>query len=573
MTPRHFDDLRSQRWLGKGVYSFAPRSRTLQNGVTDSDFARKPVIAVVNTWSDMNTCHGHLRDVAEVVKRGVWEAGGYPVEMPAMSLGEIMMKPTAMLYRNLLSMETEELLRSNPIDGAVLLGGCDKTTPGLIMGAISMDLPFIYVPAGFMLHGLWRGEHLGSGVDGWKYGAELLAGRITECEWSQIESGSARTVGTCNTMGTASTMTAIAEALGLTLPMASSVAAVDAMQRRLASDAGRRVVAMVDDGLRPRQLLTEAAMRNAAIIAFALGGSTNAAIHLIAIARRAGIPVDLEWLDAIAHQTPVLVDILPSGRYLMEDFYEAGGMPALMTVLKDRLDLSCQTVNGHTLGENIAGAVVTNPDVIRTLENPTAEVGFAALFGNLAPEGCVIKPSAASPHLLQHRGRAVVFEDRSDMEARINDPDLDIDETCVLVMREGGPQGGPGMPEWGMLPIPRNLLERGVRDMLRISDARMSGTSYGAVVLHVSPESHSGGPLALVRDGDEIEVDVRARRIHLHVTDEELDERRRAWVPPEPHFQRGYGAMFQQHVLPASQGCDFDFLLDGPKTPDPQIFL
>jgi dihydroxy-acid dehydratase len=571
MTPRETNNLRSQGWLGNGPYSFAQRSRTLQNGLTDSDFAGKPVIAIVNTWSDMNTCHGHLRDVAQVVKRGVWETGGYPVELPAMSLGEIMMKPTAMLYRNLLSMETEELLRSNPIDGAVLLGGCDKTTPALITGAISMGLPFIYVPAGFMLHGLWRGEHLGSGVDGWKYMPELRQGLITDCDWSEIEAGSARTVGTCNTMGTASTMTAIAEALGLTLPMASSVPAVDALQRRLANEAGRRAVAMVEEGLHPGRLLNEASVRNAAIVAFALGGSTNAAIHLIAIARRAGVPVDLKWLDAVGRETPVLVDILPSGRFLLEDFYEAGGLPALMTILKDRLDLTCPTVTGHTLGENIAGAAPINPAVIRNLENPTAEIGFAALFGNLAPEGCVIKPSAASAHLLRHRGRAVVFENRADLESRINNPDLDVDENSVLVMREGGPQGGPGMPEWGMLPIPLKLREKGVHDMLRISDARMSGTSYGAVVLHVTPESHTGGPLALVRDGDEIEVDVPARRIHLHVPDEELTARRRAWVPPEPHFQRGYGAMFQQHVLPASQGCDFDFLLHGSQTPEPQI--
>jgi dihydroxy-acid dehydratase len=572
MTQHDTPNLRSQRWFGNGPYSFAQRSRTLQNGLTPADFADKPVIAVVNTWSDMNTCHGHLREVAEAVKRGVWEAGGYPVEMPAMSLGEIMMMPTAMLYRNLLAMETEELLRSNPIDGAVLLGGCDKTTPGLLMGAISMDLPIVYVPAGFMLHGLWRAEHLGSGVDGWKYGADLRAGRITECQWRQIEAGSARTVGTCNTMGTASTMTAIAEALGLTLPMASSVSAVDALQRRLSSDAGRRVVEMVTDGLQPSHILNEASVRNAAIVNFALGGSTNAAIHLVAIARRAGVQIDLKWLDSIAQQTPVLVDILPSGRFLLEDFYEAGGMPALMSVLKDRLDLTRPTVSGQTLGENIAEAAVINPEVIRTLDNPRAEAGFAALFGNLAPEGCVIKPSAASPHLLQHRGRAVVFDSRADMDARVDDPDLDVDENSVLVMREAGPQGGPGMPEWGMLPIPRKLLEKGVRDMLRISDARMSGTSYGAVVLHVTPESHAGGPLALVRDGDEIEVDVPERRIHLHVSDHELAARRDAWTPPEPHYQRGYGAMFQQHVLPASQGCDFDFLLAGPPTPDPQIF-
>jgi dihydroxy-acid dehydratase len=573
MSKRDIKDLRSQRWLGQGFYSFAHRSRTMQNGLTGADFCAKPVIAIINTWSDLNTCHGHLRDVAEVVKRGVWEAGGYPVELPAMSLGEIMVKPTAMLYRNMLAMETEELLRSHPVDGAVLLGGCDKTTPGLLMGAISMDLPCVYVPSGFMLHGLWRGEHLGSGVDGWKYGDELRTGKITGQDWSEIEAGSARTVGTCNTMGTASTMTAIAEALGLTLPMASSLPAVDALQRRLASEAGRRAVAMVWDDLRPSKLLNEASVRNAAILNFALGGSTNTAIHLVAVARRAGVQIDLKWLDSIAKQTPVFVDILPSGRFLLEDFYEAGGLPALMSVLKDRLDLSRPTVTGRTLGENIAGAQVLNSDVIRTLDNPKADYSFAALFGNLAPDGCVIKASAASPHLMKHTGRAVVFENRADLEARIDDPNLDVDENCVLVMREGGPQGAPGMPEWGRLPVPKKILAKGIHDMVRISDARMSGTSYGTIVLHVSPESHVGGPLALVRDGDEIEIDVAARRIELKVSDEELAARRKAWKRPAPHYQRGYGLLFQEHVLPASEGCDFDFLLRGAPTPDPELFL
>jgi dihydroxy-acid dehydratase len=573
MNQRDPKSLRSQRWLGQGPYSFAHRSRTMQNGITTADFSGKPVIAIVNTWSELNTCHSHLRDVAEVVKRGVWEAGGYPVEVPAMSLGEIMMKPTAMLYRNLLAMETEELLRCHPVDGAVLLGGCDKTTPGLLMGAISMDLPCVYVPSGFMLHGLWRGEHLGSGVDGWKYSDELRTGRISIQDWAEIEAGSARTAGTCNTMGTASTMTAIAESLGLTLPMASSVAAVDAMQRRLANEAGRRAVAMVWDDLRPSRLLNEASVRNAATINFALGGSTNAAIHLIAIARRAGVSIDLKWLDAIAQQTPVLVDILPSGRFLLEDFYEAGGLPALMNVLRDRLDLSRPTVTGKTLGENIEGARVFNPEVIRSLDNPKADCGFAALFGNLAPGGCVIKASAASPELLKHKGRAVVFESRADLEARIDDPDLDVDENSVLVMREGGPQGAPGMPEWGRMPIPRKLLQKGVHDMVRISDARMSGTSYGTILLHVTPESHLGGPLALVKDGDEIEIDVSARRISLHVSDEELDRRRDAWQQPPARYQRGYGAIFLKHVLPASDGCDFDFLLKGEPTPDPDLFL
>jgi dihydroxy-acid dehydratase len=573
MRRREVHELRSQHWFGRGAGSFAFRSRTLQNGLSADDFSGKPVIGVVNTWSDMNTCHGHLREVAEAVKRGVWEAGGYPVELPALSLGEIMMRPTTMLYRNLLAMETEELLRSNPIDGAVLLGGCDKTTPGLIMGAISMNVPAIYVPAGFMLHGYWRGERLGSGVDGWKYGAELRAGRITLEEWAEVERGSARTVGTCNTMGTASTMTAIAETLGLTLTGASSVPAVDALQRRLASRAGRQIVELVWQDLKPSDILTAAAFRNAALANFALAGSTNAAIHLLAMARRAGVELSLKALDDLAKTQAVLADVMPSGRFLLEDFYEAGGLAALLNQIGDRLSLDCLTVTGRTLGENIAGAEVINPEVIRPNESPKAAEGFAALFGNLAPDGCVIKPSAASPELMRHRGRAVVFEDRMDYMKRVDSPDLDIDASTVLVMKEGGPQGGPGMPEWGMLNIPRRLLRQGVTDMVRISDARMSGTSYGTVVLHVSPESHIGGPLALVKDGDEIELDVPARRIWLHVPEAELAARKAAWTAPAPKYQRGYGSLYLRHVRQAHEGCDFDFLEPGEPTPDPAIIL
>ena len=573
MARRDITELRSQRWYGRGSGSFAFNSRTLQNGLAAEDFSGKPVIGILNTWSDMNTCHGHLRDVAEAVKRGVWEAGGYPVELPAISLGEIMMRPTTMLYRNLLAMETEELLRSNPIDGAVLLGGCDKTTPGLIMGAISMDIPAIYVPAGFMLHGLWRGERLGSGVDGWKYGAELRAGRITLEDWAEVERGSARTVGTCNTMGTASTMTAIAETLGLCLTGASSVPAVDALQRRLASQAGRQIVELVWEDLRPSHILTARAFENAAIANFALAGSTNAAIHVLAMARRAGVDLDLKGLDALAKTQPVLADVMPSGRFLLEDFYEAGGLPALLNQIRDRLNLDCITVTGRTLGENIAGARVIDAEVIRPNDKPKAAEGFAALFGNLAPDGCVIKPSAASPELMRHRGRAVVFEDRIDYMKRIDKPDLEIDSSCVLVMKEGGPQGGPGMPEWGMLPLPRRLLEQGVSDMVRVSDARMSGTSYGTVVLHVSPESHIGGPLAFVRDGDEIEIDVPARRIHLHVSEAELAARRAAWTPPKAKYGRGYGRLYLQHVRQAHEGCDFDFLEPGEATDEPAIIM
>lgn len=572
-SKKKVSDLRSQNWFGQGPYSFSHRSRTMQNGYSLEEFVDKPVIAIINTWSDMNTCHGHLRDVAEVVKRGVFQAGGFPVELPAMSLGEIMVKPTTMLYRNLLAMETEELLRSHPIDGVVLLGGCDKTTPALMMGAISMGLPFIFVPAGFMLHGQWRGERLGSGVDGWKYGAELFAGNITESDWSEIEAGSARTVGTCNTMGTASTMTSIAEALGCTLPGASSLPAVDAGQRRLAAATGRRIVDMVWEDLKPSDILTPESFHNAVTINLALGGSTNAVIHVLALAGRAGVDISLEWFDEIARKTPMLGNILPSGEYLMEDFYEAGGLPALMIELKNQLNLDCQTVTGESLGTNIEGAQVINSDVIRGLDNPVAREALAVLRGNLAPNGCVIKPSAASESLLTHTGRALVFKSRDDYEARINDPDLAVDENSILVMQNGGPIGGPGMPEWGMLPLPEKLLKKGVRDMVRLSDARMSGTSYGTVILHISPESAIGGPLALVRDGDMIELDVPNRSLHLDVSEEELARRRSEWKSPELIYGRGYGAMFSRHVGQADQGCDFDFLEEGASTPDPVIHL
>jgi len=566
-------DLRSQRWFGRGPLSFGHRSRTLQNGYSLEEFSDKPVIAIVNTWSDLNTCHGHLRILAEAVKRGVWQAGGFPVELPAMSLGEIMVKPTTMLYRNLLAMDTEELLRSHPVDGAVLLGGCDKTTPALLMGAISMDLPAVFVPAGFMLHGSWRGERLGSGVDAWKYGPELAAGNISMEDWLEIEEGSARTVGTCNTMGTASTMTAIAEALGLTLPGVSSLAAVDSALRRSAAATDRRVVEMVWEDLTPSAILSIDAFANAATVNFALGGSTNAVIHLLALAGRAGVEIDLAWMDDIARRVPVLANVEPSGEYLMEDFGEAGGLPALMGELRELMHLGCRTVAGQTLEELLEGLRVSNHDVIHSLEDPVAEQALAVLQGNLAPNGCVIKPSAATGRLLQHRGRAVVFDDRVDFEARINDPELDVDEDCILVMRNCGPIGGPGMPEWGMLPLPLKLVRRGVRDMVRISDARMSGTSFGTVVLHVSPEAYVGGPLGLVRDGDEIEIDVPGRKIHLHVKEAELAKRRERWKPPTPKTGRGYGLLFAEHVGQADRGCDFEFLRSGPQPPEPAIHV
>ena len=541
-------------------------------GYALEDFQGKPVIAIINTWSDLSTCHSHFRTRAEEVKRGVWQAGGFPVELPAMAITETYMKPSPMMYRNFLAMETEELLRSQPIDGAVLMGGCDKTTPGLLMGAITMNLPAIYLPAGPMLRGNWNGQVLGSGSDVWKYWAEKCAGNISDCEWSEMEDGIARSPGHCMTMGTASTMTALAETLGLTLPGASSIPAVDANHPRMATKCGRRIVEMVWEDLKPRDILTAASFENAIIADMAIGGSTNAIIHLVAMAGRAGIKLDLQKFDELSGRTPMIANIRPSGEYLMEDFYYAGGLRALLKELRESLNLDCLTVSGQTLGQNIESGRVVNPEVIRSVSNPvSAKGGTAILYGNLAPNGAVIKPTAAEPRLLQHTGPAVVFKDYNDLVARINREDLLVDENSVLVLQNAGPLGGPGMPEWGMLPIPQKLLVKGVRDMLRISDARMSGTAYGACVLHVSPESYLGGPLALVRDGDLIELDVTNRRLHLHVSEEELATRRAAWQPPSRHFERGFGALYAAHVTQAEQGCDFDFLHAGAETPEPEI--
>jgi dihydroxy-acid dehydratase len=575
MSPRRKrpEDLRSHRWLGvQDLRSFGHRSRLRQIGYDADDWHGKPVIGIVNTWSDINPCHAHLRSRAEDVKRGVLQAGGFPIELPALSLSEPFVKPTTMLYRNFLAMETEELLRSHPIDGAVLLGGCDKTTPGLIMGAISMGLPAIYCPAGPMLRGNWRGQTLGSGSDVWKYWDEKRAGNITEADWAEIENGVARSFGTCMTMGTAATMMAIAEGLGLALPGASSLPAADAGHPRMCAHAGRRIVEMVWDDLRPEDILTPAAFQNAIAVHMAMGGSTNAIIHVIAMARRAGIALSLDDFDRISRRVPVIANVRPSGAHLMEDFFYAGGLPALMKLLSDRLDGHALTVNGRTVGENIAGAQVFHPDVIRALDKAIyGEGGTAVLRGNLAPRGAVMKPSAAEPRLRQHRGKAIVFRDYNHMAAEVERDDLDVTPDHVLVLQNAGPKGGPGMPEWGMLPIPRKLVRGGVRDMLRISDARMSGTSYGACILHVAPESFVGGPLALVETGDEIEVDVAQRRLHLHVSDEELAGRRAAWVPLPPRYERGYGRMFQEHIGQADSGCDFDFLEHGPAVAEPEI--
>ena len=566
-------DLRSHRWFGKDdVRSFGHRSRVRQSGFGAEELQGKPVIAVLNTWSDANPCHGHFRQRAEDVKRGIWQAGGFPMEIPALSLGEQYMKPTTMLYRNLLALEAEELLRSYPVDGAVLMGGCDKTVPGLIMGATTMNLPAIFVPAGPMLRGNWRGQVLGSGSDTWKYWAERRAGTLDECAWREMEDGIARSTGTCMTMGTASTMAAAADALGMTLPGASSIPAVDSGHARMASAAGQRIVEMVWEDLKPRDILTTEAFENAVTATMALGGSTNAIIHLIAMAGRAGARLDLDRFDALSRRTPFLANIRPSGKYLMEDFHYAGGLRGTLSRLRDLLNSGCRTVNGKTLGENIEGAFVYNDEVIAPRDLPLGpEGGLAVLRGNLAPNGAVIKHTAVEPRLRRHTGPAVVFKNYNDLEARIDDPALPATADSVLVLQDAGPLGAPGMPEWGMLPIPKKVLAQGVRDMVRVSDARMSGTSYGACVLHVAPESFVGGPLAFVRAGDLIELDVPARRLTLRVSDEELGRRRATWKPREVNYPRGYGRLYAQHVTQADQGCDFDFLEGTAPIPEPEI--
>lgn len=577
MPKRSYDSLRSARWFAPDdLRSFGHRSRLMQMGYAPEDWVGRPIIAILNTWSDINPCHSHFKQRVEDVKRGILQSGGFPIELPAISLSENFVKPTTMLYRNMLAMEAEELLRSHPVDGAVLMGGCDKTTPGLLMGAISAGYPCIFLPAGPMLRGNWKGKVLGSGSDAWKYWDERRAGTISKTEWIGVEGGIARSAGTCMTMGTASTMMAIAESIGMTLPGASSIPAADSNHIRMSSECGRRIVDMVWDDLTPKRIFTRASFINAIVVAMAMGCSTNAVIHLVAMSRRAGCPVSLDDFDAASRDIPVIANVRPSGdTYLMEDFYYAGGLPALMERLGDRLDRSQLTVTGRTLGENIAGADVHNDDVIRPLDNPLYHEGaLAVLRGNLAPSGCVIKPSACAPQFLQHTGPALVFDDYPSMKAAVEDENLDVTADHIMVLRNAGPQGGPGMPEWGMLPIPTKLLKQGVRDMLRISDARMSGTSYGACILHVAPEAYIGGNLALVKTGDLITVDVPARRIHLEISDEELAQRRAAWTPPAKKFERGYGWMFSQHILQADSGCDLDFLETefGAPNSEPTIF-
>ncbi|MFE6817281.1 L-arabinonate dehydratase [Streptomyces sp. NPDC057677] len=568
---RRPEELRSHQWYGTdGLRSFSHRARTRQLGYLPEEHLGKPVVAILNTWSDINPCHVHLRDRAQAVKRGVWQAGGFPLEFPVSTLSETFQKPTPMLYRNLLALETEELLRSYPVDGAVLMGGCDKTTPALLMGAASVDLPTVFVPAGPMLPGHWRGETLGSGTDMWKYWDEKRAGRIGDCEMAELESGLARSPGHCMTMGTASTLTAAAETLGVTVPGASSVPAVDSGHDRMAAASGLRIVELVRQDLRLSRILTREAYEDAVAAVLALGGSTNAVIHLIAMAGRSGVRLTLDDFDRIARTVPVLANLRPGGRFLMEDFHFAGGMPGFLSRLTDVLHLERPTVSHTTLREQLDGALVHDEEVIRDRSRPlAAEGGVAVLRGNLCPDGAVIKHIAAEPRLLKHTGPAFVFDDYRSMQRTVDDPALGITPEHVLVLRGAGPKGGPGMPEYGMLPIPRYLLEQGVRDMVRISDARMSGTSYGACVLHVAPESHVGGPLALVRTGDAITLDVAARSLHLHVSDEELEVRRAAWTPPPPRYERGYGALYMEQISQADTGCDFAFLSRPGTTPDP----
>ena len=567
-------ELRSHRWFGPDdLRSFGLRSRAKQMGFSREDWEGKPVIGILNTWSDLATCHTHFRQRAEEVKRGVWQAGGFPVEIPVMTLSESFMKPSSMFYRNLAAMEIEETIRCHPLDAVVLMGGCDKTTPALIMGATSADIPAIFLPAGPMLKGNWNGTPLGSGTDAWKYWAERSAGNINECQWREIEDGIARSPGHCMTMGTASTMTAIAETLGLCLTGSSSIPAVHSAHSRMATSTGRRIVEMAWEDLKPGEILTAHAFENAITVDMAIGGSTNAIIHLIAMAGRAGLTLPLDTFDQISQRTPVIANLRPSGEYLMEDLYDAGGLPALLQRIRHLLHVDCLTITGKTLGENIVDAKVHNDKVILPIDQPLSRAGATfVLRGNLAPDGCVIKPTAAEPRLLKHTGPALVFHNYADLKARIDDENLDVTADSVIVLQSGGPIGAPGMPEWGMLPIPKKLLKQGVRDMVRISDARMSGTSYGTCVLHVSPESALGGPIALVRDGDLIELDVQARRLHLHVGDEELARRRAEWKPAPPRFERGYGQLFCQQITQAHEGCDFVFLHHGKRTAEPDIY-
>ena len=577
MGKKNYKNLRSSRWfLPDDLRSFGHRSRAMQMGYSNQDWDGKPLIGIINTWSDIQPCHIHFKQRVEDVKRGIFQSGGFPLELPAISLAEMYVKPTTMLYRNMLSMEVEELIRSHPVDGVVLMGGCDKTTPALTMGAISNDLPTIFLPAGPMLRGNYKGKYLGSGSDGWKYWDELRAGTISKDDWLEVESGIARSYGHCMTMGTASTMTAIAEAIGLCLPGASSIPAADSNHIRMSTEVGRRIVEMVWEDLTPSKIITKDSIDNAVTISMAMGCSTNAIIHLIAMARRSGINLSMDDLDKKGREIPLIANVRPSGKdYLMEDFYYAGGILSLMNELSTKLNLNVTTVTGKKLKELIKNSCTTNKDVIRSLDNPIYKEGsLAVLKGNLAPDGCVIKPAACEKKYLKHTGPAIVFNNYPEMKALIDDEKLDVTDNHVLVLRNVGPVGGPGMPEWGMMPIPKKLLKKGVRDMVRISDARMSGTSYGACILHVAPESFIGGPLALLKTGDLIEVDVPNRSINMLVNEDEINKRRKKLKISGPKSGRGWLWIYSQHVKQANEGCDFDFLETkfGKSASEPDIY-
>ena len=566
--------LRSQAWFGRqDKMGFYYRSFLKNHGTPQDQFDGRPVIGICNTWSELTPCNAHFRDLARHVRDGILEAGGYPLEFPVSSLGEVTMRPTAMLYRNLAAMDVEEALRAHPLDGAVLLMGCDKTTPSLVMGAASVDLPTIGVSGGPQLRGVYRGQIIGSGTNIISMSEQLRAGEVTLEEFHEAEAGMNRSAGSCMTMGTASTMASLVEAMGLGLPQNAAIPAADARRNLLARMAGRRIVDMVREDLTISKILTRAAFENAVRVLGAIGGSTNAVVHLLAIARRLGVPFTLDDLDALGRGIPCLVDLMPSGRFLMEDFYEAGGLPVVLKALGEAglLNRDAPTANGKPIWENVKDARCWRPDVITPWDQPfKPDAGMAVLRGNLAPDGAVIKPSAASPQLMRHTGRAVVFETIEDLHARKDDPNLDIDADCVMVLKNCGPKGYPGMAEVGNMPIPSKLLKQGVRDMIRISDARMSGTAYGTVVLHVAPEAAAGGPLALVRNGDLITLDVAARSLHLHVDEAELAARRAAWVPPAPAATRGYVKMYLDHVQQANEGADLDFLVGSSGAPVPR---
>lgn len=574
MSDRDPATLRSYRWYGPdSLRAFGHRSRARQSGLGESDFYGKPVVGILNTWTDLNSCHLHFKTTVESVKRGVLQGGGLPMEIPVMSCGETLTKPTSMLYRNFLAMEAEEMIRANPIDCAVLLGGCDKSTPALIMGAISAGVPAVYVPSGPMIKGNWRGQVLGSGSDVWGYWDERRAGNLTEEEWKEIEGGIARSPGHCMTMGTASTMTAMAEVMGFTVPGASSVPAMDANHQRLAAEAGRLAVNNAWEGPKPKELATRQSFENAIAVDMAIGGSTNAIVHLLAMAGRAGVNLSLNDFDEISRKTPLITDLRPAGRFLMEDFYFAGGLTAVLKTMQPILHMDHPTVNGMTLGQNVMNAKVHNNEVIRALDDPISkDGGTTVLGGNLAPNGAVIKHSAADPALLKHSGPAIVFDNYRELSEKIDDPNLPVTKDSVLVLRNAGPVGAPGMPEWGMLPIPKKLLKEGVRDMVRVSDARMSGTSYGTCVLHVTPESAVGGPLAVVEDGDVISLDVESRTINLDLPEEEIVKRTKDLPERKSLHARGYTKLYLDHVTQADKGCDFDFLEGDEKSPEPEIF-